>query len=136
MKKFFILFFLSMLLFSCDTEECANTSANEITSQIISKVRVYDQHDNFLVHYPVSISYQKWWCDGSYAIWVEYQGYLDDSGIFEAASPPYSLFNTEDYILVRFTCGSDEDKQTATEKISYNEFGSYTLTEHNFQITV
>jgi hypothetical protein len=83
----------------------------------------------------VSIGFQKWWCDGSWAIWVQDQGNTRVNGEWEYGSPLYSLFNTEDYILIRFTAGTGDEMLTVEEKIAYNQLGSWSQAEHNFVIT-
>ncbi len=138
MRKLFLAFLFLPLCFSaCDEEEgCDSTIAPQRSAFVWAEVAVLDQNGDEVEDYPCTVSWQKWWCDGSYAMEVSYSENTNHEGVYLDVSPLYDLHNEEDYIVVTLEAGSGSAKQEWMKRVSYDAFRDREVrVSHTFYIT-
>lgn len=120
-KLIFLLFAASMLFSSCKEEGCDTTIIPQVRIQVVATVTVLDANQDPLENYPVQVTYQKFWCDGSSTLVFEYSGATYPNGIWTTVSTEFQLSNKEDFILVTLYAGTGTNKLNWSEKIYYED---------------
>lgn len=127
MKKLILfLLSLSLVLSACDKKGCKDTEAPLKSFKISAELTVLNNDTGFIfTDLPVEIIFQKYWCDGSYALQIPYEGKTDFRGVFSAITAfEYELDNELDYILVSYKIGIPENFDSYSDRLFYENINS------------
>lgn len=141
MRNLLWLLLLSLFAFSCDEEDCNDTVADSISFSVSGEIMVINQAGLPIKDYPVRITFQKHWCDGSVGLAAEFTGQTNVNGEWFAAIQ-YTLLNEEDYITVHYQAGSGEQALGYFDEFKYgiiratlrNSVGVAFHASHTFEI--
>ena len=118
----FLLLLTPMLTLSCDKESCDNTTRNTKSFDLNFSTHITFQDGRDALDAPITVYFQKHWCDGSYSIVTSHSGNSGGSGFwFYRTTYSFELANDFDYVYMKVEIGNNPVVLTEEYTFYYND---------------